>query len=130
MNHAAPHVGLGGQQQQPQFSMASAAFFGHFPATMGQPTSGFVTSTPVSNNNPGLNLCTSSSSSASSSGLNSSSSPEDGKGEKMSRSSQYKKVIFLIIIFVLGQSRYFTLIIIRREVYAYCLKVHFFKENS
>ena len=95
MNHAAPHVGLGGQQQQPQFSMASAAFFGHFPATMGQPTSGFVTSTPVSNNNPGLNLCTSSSSSASSSGLNSSSSPEDGKGEKMSRSSQYKKVISL-----------------------------------
>merc|ERR1711981_914410 len=74
--------------------MASAAFFGHFPATMaGQPTSGFVTSTPVSNNNPGLNLCTSSSSSSSSSGLNSSSSPEDGKVEKLSRSHQYKKIM-------------------------------------
>ena len=83
---------------QPPFNLASAAYFGHYAIGTAPPGTipGFAaTSTPVGH---GLNLTSpnsaSSASSASTSGssLNSSTSPEDGKGEKMSRSSQYKKV--------------------------------------
>ena len=84
---------------QPPLSLASAAYFGHYAIGTAPPGTvpGFATtSTPVGH---GLNLTSpnstsslTSSASTSGSSLNSSTSPEDSKGEKMSRSSQYKKV--------------------------------------